>query len=45
MVTRYGMHDRLGQVTLEEGARLLLEKETLLREELLPPLAEIKLAA
>ncbi len=99
MVTRFGMHDALGQVTyetarqtflgedalahyaerefseetareidcavreliraayetalavlrqnrsaLEDGARLLLEKETLTREEL-PPLAELKLAA
>ena len=99
MVTRFGMHDKLGQVTyemprqtflgedalahyaerefseetareidcavrelidgayesalavlrqnrkaLQEGARLLLEKETLTREEL-PPLAEIRLAA
>jgi cell division protease FtsH len=99
MVTRFGMHDKLGQVTYEtprqtflgedalahyaerefseetareidcavrelvsaahecalavlrqnrralaEGARLLLEKETLTREEL-PPLAELKLAA
>jgi ATP-dependent Zn protease len=35
---------RQNRKALEEGARLLLEKETLTREEL-PPLAEIKLAA
>lgn len=35
---------RQNRKALEEGARRLLEKETLTREEL-PPLAEIKLAA
>lgn len=35
---------RQNRKALEEGARLLLEKETLTREEL-PPLAELKLAA
>jgi cell division protease FtsH len=35
---------RQNRAALEEGAKLLLEKETLTREEL-PPLAEIRLAA
>jgi cell division protease FtsH len=35
---------RQNRRALDEGARLLLEKETLSREEL-PPLAEIRLAA
>jgi ATP-dependent Zn protease len=35
---------RQNRKALEEGARLLLEEETLMREEL-PQLAELKLAA
>ena len=35
---------RQNRMALEGGARLLLDKETLTREEL-PPLAEIRLAA